>query len=133
MTSPRNQALVACLLLMFCLPWPSWAVEGPPAGEYRVSGNDPGSDTAATYNGTLQLSNKGTTYSFQGVVDGQKYHGAGIYDTQCRILSIGFAGGKPEEHGVTVLKWDGATLKGHWLFLKKPDAKPGTEEWQPVK
>ncbi len=132
MTFLRKPFLLLCLLLVLSAPAASWAFDGPPAGEYRISGNDPGAPNTASYGGTLHLSNKGNVFSFQGIVDGQNYHGRGIYDTECRILSIVFAGEHPAEQGITVLKWNGTTLKGKWLLMNNTDGVMGAEEWHPV-
>lgn len=116
---------------MAFVAFPAQASDVPPSGKYMVSGSDPGGQDK--YGGSLQLTCEAEACSFEGMVDGESFSGVGIYDRKSRMLGVSFRGEDPADSGVTVLKWDGHKLAGHWMYMKNPRMPFGTEEWLPVK
>ncbi len=130
MPSIRNSLVLLCLILALAAT-PALAADGPPVGEYRVSGSD--ADGGGKYEGTLLLTRTGDIYTFEGLVDGQDYQGTGLYDRPSQVLGLFFQGADQDEQGLTVLRWNGTILKGRWIYLNNPEGDLGTEEWTPVK
>lgn len=129
MRSLRNVCTALCLVFVLAAI-PAAAFDAPPAGPYRVTGSD--ADGGGKYEGSVIMNHKGDIYAFEGVVDGQEYRGTGLYDKQGRVLALAFQGAEQGELGLTLLHWDGKTLKGRWTFLENPDGDLGAEEWTPV-
>ena len=121
---------IALFLLLALATIPAAAFDAPPAGPYRITGSD--NDGGGSYEGSVILTHKGDAYAFEGVVDGQDYRGAGLYDKQSNVLALAFQGADQGEQGVTLLRWNGKTLKGNWTYLDNPDGDLGMEEWTPA-
>ena len=121
---------IALFLVLALATGPAAAFDAPPAGPYSIAGSD--TEGGGGYEGSVILTFKGNVYAFEGVVDGQDYRGSGLYDQKSRVLALAFQGTDQGEMGLTLLRWDGTSLKGNWTYLDNPDGDLGIEEWTPA-
>lgn len=100
-------------------------------GVYNISGWDPGSnpDNPPDYWGEATLKRVGNAWQYRGGMDGMTYAGAGLYDMECKALSLSFTNGDGSERGVTLLHRMGNRLVGQWVMDNGQHGKIGTEIW----
>lgn len=99
----------------------------PREGVYNVSGNDPAG--LAPYKGNATLIRHGSGYVFQGVIDDMHYEGVGLFDPRAGTLSLSFRGQEQGDMGVTLLRVEGDSLRGGWLYMDDPEGGSGVEFW----
>lgn len=101
------------------------------AGEYTVTGWDPGRDTGdlPDYKGWVELKSWGDAWKYRGFMDGHSYVGVGLFDPATATLSLSFSSEDGAETGLTVLTVSEDGLMGRWVFSGVDDGSPGREKW----
>ncbi len=120
-------------ILMVALLFGATAVraDDAPVGTYAVRGWDASQLQARDkpYRGTATLRKRGGALAYEGVMDGERYVGIGIYRPDTKTLALHFKEVRTGKAGVAHFRVSGSRLDGTWVWMGDPRGRTGREIW----